>query len=66
MDFLELVRPVNLRTKVPIATAVNFNIGDCLKILAYHDELHIGQAKRVLRGHNMAGEDKVDGRNHQS
>lgn len=48
MDFLERVSTVNLRTKVPIATAVNFNIGDCLKILAYHDELHIGQAQRVL------------------
>lgn len=36
------------RTWVPIAPAVRFNLGDCLKILVYHDALHLGQALRVL------------------
>ena len=38
------------------ARGVQFNLGDCLKILAYHDALHIGQAQRVLadaREHNV-------------
>jgi hypothetical protein len=29
-------------------SGVKFNRGDCLKVLAYHDDLHIGQAKSVL------------------
>ena len=48
LDFLEQVAHVNLKTKVPISTAVNFHLGDCLKILPYHDALHIDQAQRVL------------------
>ncbi len=48
LDYLERSADLNLKTNVPIATAVNFNLGDCLKILAYHDALHIDQANRVL------------------
>ena len=36
-----------VKTMVPIEKFVRFNLGDCLKILVYHDELHIGQAQRV-------------------
>lgn len=36
-----------IRTRVPIEKFVHFNLGDCLKILVYHDALHIGQAQRV-------------------
>jgi hypothetical protein len=36
------------RTPIPIAKGVKFNLGDVLKILVYHDELHIGQAEGVL------------------
>ena len=57
LDFLERVAEVDLKhTRIPIARGVNFNLGDCLKILAYHDALHIGQAQRVLasaREHNV-------------
>ena len=38
------------RTRIPIARNVNFNVGDCLKILVYHDALHIRQAHDVLAG----------------
>lgn len=57
LDFLERVAEVDLtHTRIPIARGVRFNLGDCLKILAYHDALHIGQARRVLasaREHNV-------------
>jgi|GEM_PF-3836132 len=36
------------RTRVQIEKGVRFNLGDCLKILVYHDALHIHQAQRVL------------------
>ncbi len=36
------------RTAVPIAGIVQFNVGDCLKVLAFHDKLHIEQALGVL------------------
>lgn len=36
------------RTKVPIEKGVAFNLGDCLRILVHHDELHIKQAQNVL------------------
>jgi hypothetical protein len=35
------------RTRVPIAKGVSFNLGDCLKILVYHDGLHMRQACNV-------------------
>lgn len=42
------VTEIDLRkTMVPIEKFVRFNLGDCLKILVYHDQLHIGQAQRV-------------------
>ena len=40
---------INLaKTKIPISTGVNFNLGDCLKVLVYHDALHFLQAKGIL------------------
>lgn len=40
---------IDLRgSAIPIAKGVQFNLGDVLKILVYHDELHIGQAEDVL------------------
>ena len=43
------VRGVDLRrTMVPLEKGVRFNLGDCLKVLVYHDALHIDQAARVL------------------
>lgn len=49
LDFLARVEAVDLtKTRIPIATAVNFNLGDCLKILAYHDDLHFKQANGIL------------------
>jgi hypothetical protein len=40
---------VDLRhTQIPIATGVKFNLGDALKVLVYHDELHFGQARTIL------------------
>lgn len=57
LDFLDRVNEVDLTgTRIPISRGIHFNLGDCLKILAYHDELHIGQARRVLAGvttHNV-------------
>jgi hypothetical protein len=48
LHLCETVAPLDLRTTmVPIEKFVHFNLGDCLKILVYHDELHIGQAQRV-------------------
>ena len=35
-------------TPIPIERRVSFNLGDCLSILIRHNELHIGQAQRVL------------------
>ena len=47
---LDAVAAIDLRaTTVPIEKFVRFNLGDCLKILVYHDRLHIGQAERVLQ-----------------
>lgn len=37
-----------IKTKVALEKGVKFNLGDCLKVLVYHDELHINQAHRVL------------------
>lgn len=47
---LDAVEALDLRgTPIPIEKFVRFNLGDCLKILVYHDRLHIGQAARVLQ-----------------
>lgn len=46
---LETSAPLDVTgTAIPIEKFVRFNLGDCLKILVYHDRLHIGQADRVL------------------
>lgn len=43
------VAPLDLRrTPVSIERGVSFNLGDCLKILVYHDGLHVAQAARVI------------------
>ncbi len=48
LKLCEAVGPLDLvKTMVPIEKFVKFNLGDCLKILVYHDALHIGQAQRV-------------------
>ena len=48
-SILDQVGPVDLsRTPVPLEKGIRFNLGDCLKILVYHDGLHIDQAQRVL------------------
>ena len=49
LQTLTQVADVHLaKTKIPISTGVNFNLGDCLKILVYHDSLHFLQAKGIL------------------
>lgn len=41
------------RTPLPISTGVKFNLGDALKVLVYHDELHFGQARNILKNINL-------------
>lgn len=36
------------KTAVSIERGVKFNLGDCLRILVYHDRLHLNQAQRAL------------------
>jgi hypothetical protein len=49
LDLLKRLDTVDLtRTRIPIARNVNFNLGDCLMVLVYHDALHIRQAHNVL------------------
>lgn len=48
MAFKRVTEVDLIKTSIPIEKWVKFNLGDCLKILAYHDELHIKQAKGVL------------------
>lgn len=50
---LDQAGPIDLsRTAVPLEKGIRFNLGDCLKILVYHDGLHIDQAQRVLKAHS--------------
>lgn len=50
LSTLDAVETLDLTaTPIPIEKFVRFNLGDCLKILVYHDRLHIGQAERVLQ-----------------
>ncbi|MBX3052491.1 MAG: DinB family protein [Caldilineaceae bacterium] len=50
LETLDAVADIDLcGTPVPIEKFVRFNLGDCLKILVYHDRLHIGQAERVMQ-----------------
>lgn len=45
---LNAVADIDLvKTMIPIEKFVRFNLGDCLKILVYHDQLHIRQAQGV-------------------
>ena len=49
LDLFKTLDTVDLtRTLVPIEKNISFNLGDCLKILVYHDSLHIRQAHNVL------------------
>ena len=49
LEILEQVDQIDLtRTPVPLEKGIKFNLGDCLKVLVYHDDLHIKQAKGVL------------------
>lgn len=51
-DLLDQVQPLDLTaTRVPLEPRLWFNLGDCLKILPNHDNLHLGQAQRVLDAH---------------
>ena len=46
---LDACAGVDLRaTRIPIEKSVRFNLGDCLRILVYHDALHMRQARGVL------------------
>ncbi len=49
LDLLKQLATVDLtQTRIPIERNVSFNLGDCLKVLVYHDALHIRQAHNVL------------------
>ena len=49
LQTLAQIDDINLtKTKTPISTGVNFNLGDCLKVLVYHDALHFHQAQGIL------------------
>lgn len=49
LNMLDQATLVNVRTMpVPIKPGIRFNLGDCLKILVYHDALHISQASGIL------------------
>ena len=46
---LESLGEVGLsETRVPIERGVAFNLGDCLRVLVYHDALHFKQARKAL------------------
>lgn len=54
VNLLDQLHTIDLcQTRVPIEKGVHFNLGDCLKILVYHDALHIDQAQRVLRSYQQ-------------
>ncbi|MBE2221946.1 MAG: DinB family protein, partial [Anaerolineae bacterium] len=56
LQTLDQCADVDLRhTPIPIATGVKFNLGDVLKVLVYHDELHFGQARGVLEQMDSSG-----------
>jgi hypothetical protein len=55
LKFLAQVGSVDLtKTPIPIEKGVKFNLGDCLKILVYHDDLHFGQAQKILAAQKQA------------
>lgn len=43
-----------VRTHIPIERGVRFNLGDVLRILVYHDEVHFLQAQGVLAAMSSA------------
>jgi len=50
LETLDSVESLDLRgSNIPIEKFVRFNLGDCLKIVVYHDRLHMGQAEQVLQ-----------------
>ena len=56
-NVIDRAENVNLNaTRVHIESFVSFNLGDCMKVLVYHDELHINQAQRVLANEPTGGE----------
>lgn len=61
LDLLGRLDGVDLtRTRIPIERGITFNLGDCLKILVYHDSLHIGQAHGVLAQRSRDESDHMD------
>jgi hypothetical protein len=45
LHVLEEVESIDLSaTRIQVEKGILFNLGDCLKILVYHDALHMGQA----------------------
>ena len=49
VEILNQVEKIDLRrTLVPLEKGIKFNLGDCLKVLVYHDDLHIEQAIGIL------------------
>ena len=49
VEILNQVEKIDLRrTPVPLEKGINFNLGDCLKVLVHHDDLHIEQAIGIL------------------
>lgn len=59
LNLLETLEEIDLnRTRIPIEKNVAFNLGDCVKILVYHDSLHIRQAYQVHKKANEALETK--------
>lgn len=48
-NLLDAVGPVSLtRTHVPGRPGLRFNLGDSLRIVVHHDDLHLRQARTVL------------------
>jgi hypothetical protein len=48
LHLLDQVEDIDLcATRIPVEKGLKFNLGDCLKILVYHDALHIRQAHGV-------------------
>ena len=56
LQTLDQCTDVDLRhTSIPISMGVKFNLGDALKVLVYHDELHFGQARSILADMDITG-----------
>ena len=56
LSLMKGVRNVSLTmTRTPLFKGITYNLGDYLKVLIYHDGLHMGQARRVLTTMMSAG-----------